>query len=112
MIASLWEVKKAKEIAASVRDELKGTGSSVRRCRIGIMIEDPSGSDHQRRPRERGGFLQHRERTTLSSTLAIDRQNEKLDQSFTIETSGRPETDPLCGGERPQIIWMYGGNLR
>ena len=44
MIASLWEVKKAKEIAASVRDELKEQGVPFGDVAIGIMIETPAAA--------------------------------------------------------------------
>ena len=82
MIASLWEVKKAKEIAASVRDELKEQGVPFGDVAIGIMIETPAAAIISEDLAKEVDFFSIGTNDLVQYTLAIDRQNEKLDQFY------------------------------
>ena len=82
MIASLWEVKKAKEIAASVRDELKEQGVPFGDVAIGIMIETPAAAIISEDIAKEVDFFSIGTNDLVQYTLAIDRQNEKLDQFY------------------------------
>ena len=82
MIASLWEVKKAKEIAASVRDELKEQGVPFGDVAIGIMIETPAAAIISEDLAKEVDFFSIGTNDLVQYTLAIDRQNEKLDEFY------------------------------
>ena len=82
MIASLWEVQKAKEIAASVRDELKEQGVPFGNVAIGIMIETPAAAIISEDLAKEVDFFSIGTNDLVQYTRAIDRQNEKLDQFY------------------------------
>ena len=82
MIASLWEVQKAKEIAASVRDELKEQGVPFGDVAIGIMIETPAAAIISEDLAKEVDFFSIGTNDLVQYTLAIDRQNEKLDEFY------------------------------
>ena len=82
MIASLWEVQKAKEIAASVRDELKEQGVPFGNVAIGIMIETPAAAIISEDLAKEVDFFSIGTNDLVQYTLAIDRQNEKLDEFY------------------------------
>ena len=82
MIASLWEVQKAKEIAASVRDELKEQGVPFGDVAIGIMIETPAAAIISDELAKEVDFFSIGTNDLTQYTLAIDRQNAKLDNIY------------------------------
>jgi len=82
MIASLWEVQKAKEIAASVRDELKEQGVPFGDVAIGIMIETPAAAIISEDLAKEVDFFSIGTNDLTQYTLAIDRQNTKLDDFY------------------------------
>lgn len=82
MIASLWEVQKAKEIAASVRDELKEQGVPFGDVAIGIMIETPAAAIISEDLAKEVDFFSIGTNDLTQYTLAIDRQNPKLDKFY------------------------------
>ena len=82
MIASLWEVQEAKRIAGEVRDELNKEGVPMGQVAFGIMIETPAAavmSDVLAREAE---FFSIGTNDLLQYTLAVDRQNEKLEPFY------------------------------
>ena len=82
MIASLWEVQKAKAIAASVRDELKEQGVPFGNVAIGIMIETPAAAIISEDLAKEVDFFSIGTNDLTQYTLAIDRQNPKLDKFY------------------------------
>ena len=82
MIASLWEVQKAKEIAASVRDELKEQGVPFGDVAIGIMIETPAAAIISEDLAKEVDFFSIGTNDLVQYPLDIDRHNEKLDEFY------------------------------
>lgn len=82
MIISVDEVRKAKKIAADVRKELDEEGLPYKNCELGIMIETPAAvmmSDELAKEVE---FFSIGTNDLTQYTLAIDRQNPKLDNIY------------------------------
>lgn len=82
MIISVDEVRKAKKIAADVRKELDEEGLPYKNCELDIMIETPAAvmmSDELAKEVE---FFSIGTNDLTQYTLAIDRQNPKLDNIY------------------------------
>ena len=75
-------VQKVKEIAASVRDELKEQGVPFGNVAIGIMIETPAAAIISEDLAKEVDFFSIGTNDLVQYTLAIDRQNEKLDEFY------------------------------
>ncbi|BDF34750.1 phosphoenolpyruvate-protein phosphotransferase [Lachnospiraceae bacterium] len=83
MIISVAEVKKIKEIIEEVKAELQEEGISFREdVEIGIMIETPAAVMVSRELAKEVDFFSVGTNDLTQYTLAIDRQNEKLDEFY------------------------------
>ena len=83
MITSVWEVRRIKEILEEVRAELKADGIPYNEeMEIGIMIETPAAVMVSRELAKEVDFFSVGTNDLTQYTLAIDRQNPKLDEFY------------------------------
>lgn len=82
MIISVEEVKQIKEISKSVRDELIAEGIKVGEVEEGIMIETPAAAVMSDELAKVVDFFSVGTNDLTQYTLAIDRQNAKLDTFY------------------------------
>lgn len=83
MIISVSEVRKIKEIIAEVKAELKEEGIPYKEdVELGIMIETPASVMVSRELAKEVDFFSIGTNDLTQYTLAIDRQNSKLDQFY------------------------------
>ena len=83
MIISVSEVKKIKEIIAQVQAELKAEGIPYKEdVELGVMIETPAAVMISRELAKEVDFFSVGTKDLTQYTLAIDRQNQKLDTFY------------------------------
>ncbi len=83
MITSVWEVRRIKEILEEVKAELKADGIPYNaEMEIGIMIETPAAVMVSRDLAKEVDFFSVGTNDLTQYTLAIDRQNPKLDDFY------------------------------
>ena len=83
MIISVSEVKKIKEIIAQVQAELKAEGIPYKEdVELGVMIETPAAVMISREFAKEVDFFSVGTNDLTQYTLAIDRQNQKLDTFY------------------------------
>ena len=83
MVISVSEVKKIKEIIAQVQAELKAEGIPYKEdVELGVMIETPAAVMISRELAKEVDFFSVGTNDLTQYTLAIDRQNQKLDTFY------------------------------
>ena len=83
MITSVWEVRRIKDILEEVKAELKADGIPYNEeLEIGIMIETPAAVMVSRELAKEVDFFSVGTNDLTQYTLAIDRQNPKLDDFY------------------------------
>lgn len=83
MIISVQEIQKVKEIMEEVREELKESGIPFKeKLETGIMIETPASVMISRELAREVDFFSVGTNDLTQYTLAIDRQNPKLDEFY------------------------------
>ena len=83
MITSVAEVKKIKEIVEEVKAELRTEGAAFREdVELGIMIETPAAVMVSRELAKEVDFFSVGTNDLTQYTLAIDRQNQKLEDFY------------------------------
>ena len=82
MITSVDEVRRIKEISKQVRDELIAAGVGIGEVEEGIMIEPPAAAIISDLLAKEVDFFSIGTNDLTQYTLAIDRQNSKLDEFY------------------------------
>ena len=82
MITSLWEVKRIKEIVEEVKAELNAEQLEFGNPQQGIMIETPAAVMMSGELAKEVDFFSIGTNDLTQYTLAIDRQNQKLDKFY------------------------------
>lgn len=82
MITSVWEVMRIKEIVDEVKEELRTQNIEFGDVAQGVMIETPAAVMISRELAKEVDFFSIGTNDLTQYTLAIDRQNPKLDEFY------------------------------
>lgn len=82
MIISVDEVRKIKQILEEVKEELRESGIPFKDVEIGVMIETPAAVMISEQLAQEVDFFSIGTNDLTQYTLAIDRQNPKLDEFY------------------------------
>lgn len=82
MVASVWELKAAKSLCASVKGELEAEGLPTGEVPIGVMVETPAAAVLAHELAKEAAFFSVGTNDLTQYTLAVDRQNAKLGQFY------------------------------
>lgn len=82
MVASVWELKAAKDLCAQVRSELEDEGVPTKEVPIGVMVETPAAAVLARELAKEAAFFSVGTNDLTQYTLAVDRQNAKLGRFY------------------------------
>ena len=82
MVASVWELKAAKALCAVLRKELEEEGIPTKEVPIGVMVETPAAAVLAHELAKEAAFFSVGTNDLTQYTLAVDRQNAKLDKFY------------------------------
>ena len=82
MVASVWELKAAKALCAKLRKELEAEGIATKDVPIGVMVETPAAAVLAHELAKEAAFFSVGTNDLTQYTLAVDRQNAKLDKFY------------------------------
>ena len=82
MVASVWELKAAKALCAVLRKELEAEGIPTKEVPIGVMVETPAAAVLAHELAKEAAFFSVGTNDLTQYTLAVDRQNAKLDKFY------------------------------
>ena len=82
MVASVWELKAAKALCAKLRKELEDEGIETKEVPIGVMVETPAAAVLANELAKEAAFFSVGTNDLTQYTLAVDRQNAKLDKFY------------------------------
>ena len=82
MVASVWELKKAKALCAEIQQELIREGVPAKEVPIGVMVETPAAAVLAHELAKEAAFFSVGTNDLTQYTLAVDRQNAKLGEFY------------------------------
>ena len=81
MVASVWELKAAKDLCARVRSELEAEGIPTKEVPIGVMVETPAAAVLARELAKEAAFFSVGTCLLYTSPSPRDRQKSRMPSS-------------------------------